>query len=145
MTQIKVDQSLNNRPPGIVHNHEHGRGHIVYAGYCPTAPMYHLFRCVALSTPPRRTVQLAAFNHRAFTPESKAGRGGCSMRRCPGAAVLMDTKRSQAYCERCAGRVQGKIPCSWTSILPCDRMMGLDGGPHSTPCPTCHGFEEAKE
>jgi len=142
---LRGDRQLNNRPSGIIHNHERGTGRIVYGGYCPTAPMYHLFRCTALSTPPRRKVVLKAFNHRVFTAESKAGRGGCSMRLCPGEAILMDEKGTQAYCERCARRAQGRLPCTWTSVLACDRVMGLDTGPYGTPCPTCRNFEEVSE
>ncbi len=139
---LRGDRQLNNRPLDIIHNHARGRGRVKYAGYCQNAPMYHLFRCVALSDPPRRKVVLKTFDQRRFTTESKAGRGGCSMRNCPGEAVLMGEKATQAYCERCAQRVQGKLPCSWTSILPCHRVMGLDIGPYGKPCPTCTGFEE---
>jgi hypothetical protein len=135
---------LNNRPPNVVHNHESG-ARIVYVGFSETAPDHHLFRCVAHSDPPRRQVQLKPFDQRGFTSESKAGRGGCSMRDCPGNAVEMDEDETQAYCEHCATRVRGIVPCSWTSIEPCYTGWGLDKPPHGRPCPTCTAFgrEEA--
>jgi hypothetical protein len=127
---------LNNRPPDLMHNHEHGKGRIVYAGFSEKAPMYHLFRCEAFSDPPRRQVELKPFQQWAFTPESKAGRGGCSLRHCPGEAVEMNKSETTAYCTHCAQRVRDIVPCPWASIALCaHRWVGQS-------CATCATFEK---
>lgn len=115
---------LNNRPPLIVHNHS-GGGVVKSEGFSRTAPDYHLFQCEAFSDRPRKLVRFLDFSHLAFSPESKAGRGGCSMRHCPSDAEFMDEAMTQAYCEGCAMRVRGVLPCSWTSIVGCRERMGL--------------------
>ncbi len=138
---MRGDRSLNNRPLDIVHNHKTRKPIIRYAGYSKTAPQYHLFQCVQVSDPPRKRVTLVKFDGARFTSDSKAGHGGCSMRHCPGEAVTMNPQGKQAYCARCAQRVTGQVPCSWTSILGCTQRMGLDQKPHPTPCPVCAQFE----
>jgi hypothetical protein len=135
-------QHLNNQPLDLMHNHEKGQGGIRYAGFCETAPEYHLFVCIGHSPPPRKEVKLLTFDRQSFDPESKAGLGGCSMRGCPGDAVAMDTTARRAYCEPCALRARGIIPCPSAFILPCNHRLGLDLWPHATPCPTCTAFEE---
>lgn len=115
----KGDKQLNNRPLDIVHNHEERRPRIMYRGYSRTAPDYHLFTCLQKSDPPRRKVKLVKFQANAFTSESKAGQGGCSMRNCPGSAVRMNRTGKQAFCEKCVQRVTGNIPCQWSAIEGC--------------------------
>jgi hypothetical protein len=139
---IRGFQNLNNRPIDLMHNHEEGQGGIRYAGFCETAPEYHLFECMGHSPTPRKAVRLLTFDRQSFDPESKAGQGGCSMRGCPGDAGAMDAAR--AYCGRCAERVKGIIPCPWASILPCNRRLGLDQLPYSMPCSPCVAFEEVE-
>ena len=140
---LRGDRQLNNRPLYIVHNHEIGKARIQYAGYCPTAPTYHIFLCVALSDPPRRKIKLTKFDITVFTTDSKAGKGGCSMRFCPGEAVMMSVKENRAYCERCTRLVRGTLPCSWTSIHLCERALGMASGPYDKPCSLCVSYEEA--
>ncbi len=132
---------LNNRPNELIHNHERGKGRNVYAGFSTKAPSYHLFRCVAYSTP-RRQVVLKAFDPHRFTIESKAGRGGCSLRGCPGDAVKMNEDETLAYCEHCAARTTEIVPCGWSSIAPCTSRLGGDKPPHDRLCTTCEAFEE---
>ena len=133
----------NTHPADVEHNHDEQHPLVVYVGYSQKAPDHHLFKCMAYSDPPRRTVQLQAFKQWAFTPESKAGRGGCSMRDCPRDAVEMDMDLTvgRAYCLPCAHRRQGIIPCPWTQIEICYETWGLDKPPYNHPCPTCTGFE----
>jgi hypothetical protein len=139
---IRGYQSLNNRPLDLMHNHEKGQGATQYRGFSETAPAYHLFVCTGHSPPPRKEVRLLTFDRGYFDPESKAGLGGCSMRGCPGDAVAMSTTARRAYCERCALRARGIIPCPSAFILPCYQRQGLDLWPNATPCPTCAAFEE---
>ena len=138
-TRVNFGQ-LNNRPLGIVHNHN-GAARIVYAGFSERAPDQHLFRCEAFSEPPRKIVMLSPFVAQGFLPESKAGRGGCSMRKCPGDAVKMNADQHKAYCLRCSQRVTGIEPCSWTSVELCGHKWGLDEGDDAKPCPMCAPFE----
>ncbi len=135
---------LNNRPTDLIHNHEWGKGHTVYAGFSEKAPDYHLFKCVAFSTP-RRQVVLKSFDPRCFTIESKAGRGGCSLRGCPHDAVKMNEDETLAYCERCAARTTEIVPCGWSSIESCRRRQYGNKPPYDRPCATCRAFEEGDD
>jgi hypothetical protein len=134
------EKQLNNRPLNIIHNHERG-GVIQYMGFSSKSPAHHLFKCFAFSEPPRKPVVLKDFDRRCFTRESKAGQGGCSNRNCPGEAEFMNPEATQAYCALCAQRVRGIIPCSWTSIILCNKRWGNDRPPYGKPCPTCRAFE----
>ena len=123
----------------VLHNH-HTAPHIEYAGMSRTAPHYHLWRCVAHTERPRNPrAELKPFDKRAFSWDSKAGQGGCSMRNCPGDAVMMSA--TLAYCDLCAHRTHDIVPCPWTSIEPCHRRLRLDLPPYGTPCPTCTALE----
>lgn len=126
---------LRNRADKALHNHE-SSPYIVYAGYSTTAPHYHLFKCTRLSDPPRRVVNLIPFDRMRFSEDSKARRGGCSMRHCPSDATMMTEKGNQAYCETHAAQ---QVPCPWTSIESCARVIQLEDG---RPCPTCRAFEK---
>lgn len=136
------ESGLNNRPLDIVHNHDIRNPKVRYEGFSKTAPDHHLFKCYAKSDPPQKPVKLIAFQLDAFVRDSKAGHGGCSMRLCPGQAVYMRPKGKQAYCEKCAHRVTGNLPCQWTSIEICRRKWGIALGPYSTDCGTCVAFED---
>lgn len=131
------DLHLPHQPSTVLHNHN-APARMVYKGYSEKAPQYHLFRCVQLSRPPRRVVELVPFDRRRFSDNSKAGRGGCSMRRCPGDAVMMSTKDHHAYCQMHSQRSQQeRQPCPYTSIEMCHRKLRLEEGPYGTRCPTC--------
>lgn len=134
--------SLNNRPTELMHNHV-GPGSVVYAGFSKKAPTLHLFRCVAVSTPRRLRIELKPFLVGSFSPESKAGTGGCSIRGCPGDAVRMNKDETAAYCERCAERTTQVVPCPWTSTSLCSHRLRLAGVPYGRSCATCGAFEVA--
>jgi len=103
-----------------LHNHDE-RGCFVYAGYSRTAPTYHLFTCTLRSNPPRRAVKMIPFSAVSFSKKSKAGKGTCSMRFCPGAAVQMNVKHSRSYCLEHANKVTATtVPCPATDIHPCE-------------------------
>lgn len=120
---------LNNRAAAdVLHNHN-GPAYVVYAGYSEISPEYHLFRCVSHSDPPRGRKELQPFDKQAFSLESKAGQGGCSMPGCPGDAATMNPTARKAYCERCAQRVSGeRVPCPWTDIFLCVEKLNLNRG-----------------
>lgn len=125
----------------VLHNHNYldtSRGNIHYAGYSDNNPSYHLFECRAYSPPPRnKHLKFQPYVRTSFGPESKAGRGGCSMRGCHEQAVNMNEKGTKAYCARCSNRSTGTVPCPWTSILPCARIQSRGGDR----CITCDTFE----
>ncbi len=115
----------------VLHNHD-GTPNIRYAGYSEKLPDHHLWRCDGHSEPPRnKAVSLVPFSRHRFSTESKAGRGGCSMRECPGDAVQMNEDGTLAYCETCTSRSLGVVPCPWTTVMPCRE-----------PCSVCDGPEE---
>lgn len=124
------------------HNHDDRRTHVVEVGYSRTAPDYHLFKCVAESAPPRNEVELLPLDPSTFSPESKGGLGGCSMRKCPGEAVKMSTNHHRAYCKPCAARVRGVTACPWTSLVSCKKRSGLDQEPYNQVCTVCSPSEE---
>ena len=125
----------------VRHNHEGKVCRVIYAGFSQTAPHYHLFKCLALSDPPRRVVELIPFDRMRFSEDSKARRNGCSMRNCLSDATMMNEKGSRAYCDLHTERVSPKRhPCPWTSIKVCHRVLRLDDG---RPCPTCAAFKKA--
>lgn len=131
---------LVNRPDEVLHNHDSAPC-IEYAGYCQTAPTHHLWRCTKQSDPPHKVVELVPFDQSQFSDESKAWRGGCSMRLCPGDAVMMRKEGHHAYCERHALHAQReRKSCPWTSITPCPRAQGLEGEVYVQPCPTCKSY-----
>jgi hypothetical protein len=133
-------QFPNTATEAVLHNHDYqdtSRGDIHYAGYSDKNPSYHLFVCIAHSKPPRnKNLHLQPYERLAFTPESKAGRGGCSMRGCHEEAVNMNERGTKAYCARCSDRSTNTVPCPWTSILPCATIQS--GGY----CRTCDLFEK---
>lgn len=139
---LQGDRSLNNRPLDIVHNHEVRPARILRRGYSETAPDYHLYQCLQKSDPPQRKVKLVEFKASRFSPESKAGQGGCSMRNCPGQAVQMNKEGKRAFCERCLQRVTGNVPCKWTSITLCRNRHQLNEGPYGKPCSICREEEK---
>jgi len=121
----------------VLHNHDTSRD-IHYQGYRDKNPSYHLFRCLAHSQPPRnKNLHLQPYVRTAFGPESKAGRGGCSMRGCHEQAVNMSEKGTKAYCSRCSNRSTNIVPCPWTSIIPCSRIQSRG----EEKCVTCDSFE----
>ena len=126
----------------VLHNHNYlntSRGDINYQGYSANNPSYHLFKCLAHSRPPRnKNLLLQPYVRTAFGPESKAGRGGCSMRGCHEQAVNMNEKGTKAYCRRCSNRSTSTVPCPWTSIVPCARIQSRG----EEKCVTCDSFEE---
>ncbi len=132
----------NTATEAVLHNHDYlntSRGNMRYAGFSDKNPSYHLFVCIAHSKPPRnKNLRLQPYVWTAFGPESKAGRGGCSMRGCHEQAVNMNEKGTKAYCARCSNRNTSAVPCPWTSILPCSRIQSLG----EEPCVTCDSFEE---
>lgn len=128
----------------VLHNHDHldtSRGDIHYAGYSDPNHSYHLFECWAHSPPPRnKNLNLQPYVRTAFGPESKAGRGGCSMRGCHEQAVNMNETGTKAYCTRCSTRSTAIVPCPWTSILPCARIQSRG----ENWCSTCENFGEGR-
>ena len=134
---LRGDRSMNNLPLDIIHNHTEHRPIVRYFGYSNNASQYHLFRCVQFGDPPKTPTKVIEFERAKFRSDTKAGGGGCSMRRCPGNAIMMDTKGTRAYCERCVRTVTGKTPCSWTSIEGCVKRINHD----DVYCSTCVGFE----
>ncbi len=131
------ERGLNNRPLDVVHNHDIRRPVIRYVGHSKKNPNEHLFICVQTSDPPRKKLTLVAFRAHTFMLESKAGRGGCSMRLCPGDAVQMSLSgRRQAFCAKCVQRVTGNAPCQWTQIELCRMKLKLGE------CRICEKFEE---
>lgn len=125
----------------VLHNHDYlgnARAAIHYAGYSDKNPSYHLFECGGHSQPPRnKTLSLQLYVRTSFGPESKAGRGGCSMRGCHEQAVNMNAKGTKAYCMRCSNRSTAIVPCPWTSITPCARIQSQG----AVRCATCVSFE----
>lgn len=124
----------------ILHNHS-SLPVIEYAGLSRTAPYYHLFRCVQWSKLPRRKVVLVPFDRSQFDGDSKAGKGGCSMRKCLFDAMMMSEQGHQAYCEWHAKRTQRR-PCPWTNIELCYNKFRLDEEPNGQPCPMCTTLEK---
>ncbi len=135
----KGERGLNNRPLDVVHNHDIRPPHIKYVGFSnKTNDNDHLFVCQQKSDPPRKILHLVTFSSEAFTHDSKAGRGGCSMRLCPGEAVQMSTtSRRQAFCVKCVQRMTGNAPCQWTQIEPCRRKLKINTEPYGKDCPVC--------
>ena len=120
-----------------LHNHNEP-GRFVYAGYSRTAPTYHLFKCTLWSKMPRRSVKMIPYSDAPFTLKSKAGRGTCSMKLCPGEAVQMNLKNSRAYCQDHADEFSAtQVPCSSSSIFPC----AVRGTQQQT-CRICTEFKE---
>ena len=102
----------------------------VYVGFSETAPDYHLWQCVAQPEQPANPRKVKQFNPDRFSPESKAGKGGCSMRWCPGDAVAMDEdekKQLRAYCETHVERLTlSYIECGETMVMMCIGILKLD-------------------
>lgn len=128
------------------HNHLDKEPCMEYDGYCVTAPMYHVFRCTRTSERPRRVVEFLPFDRQAFRdPESKAGRGICSMPKCVGDAVAMDVTVRQAYCEMHQEKYTwNSRPCPYTIIHACPerlwRNVGMPTGEHEH-CSLCRAYE----
>ncbi len=120
-----------------LHNHNES-GQFIYEGYSQTAPTYHLFKCTLWRKMPRRSVKMIPWSDAPFTLKSKAGRGTCSMRLCPGEAVQMNLKNSRAYCQEHADEFSAEqIPCPATTIFPCDRRFA-----RRPTCVICTIFKE---
>ena len=139
-TQVRLPNTPHDE---VLHNHDHlntARADIHYVGYSKTNPSYHLFMCRAASPPPRnKALSLQPYTRMAFGPDSKAGKGGCSMRGCHEQATNMNAKGTKAYCIRCSNRSTAIVPCPWTSILPCARVQSMG----AQRCATCVNFEGA--
>ena len=120
---------LTNNPVDAEHNHASPQ-RWVYGGFAPTAPMYHVWRCEgAEPNKPRREVGMVAFNALRFDPDSQAGRGQCSMRKCVGDAVMMSATRHLAYCETCVLRYTvDDRPCPATMTMLCKDIPPLTRG-----------------
>lgn len=119
------------------HNHS-SQPQFEYVGMSEKNPNYHLWRCTAKQAKAKKEVALVPHNPKRFDPESKAGKGGCSMRLCPGDAVFMDVEGHRAYCELCAQRyTDGQEPCPVTRAEVCQNKLGLNVGPYPRPCTVC--------
>ena len=123
---------LVGKPREILCNHE-GNERLVYRGFCPTAPMYHMFACtVRVDRPP--LIPLPDDEERPCT----AGR------KCVATAAYQSPDRKKRYCERHAkGYDLG--PCPYKVIFPCPRRMGLNlymPEDKHIACPICEEYED---
>ena len=96
-----------------------------HMGLSEKVPEYHLWKCTAQPEQPSAPRMVRAFESKLFSSESKAGRGGCSMRWCPGDAVAADEqkegkKQLRAYCEIHVSKLTlSYVECSETMIWLC--------------------------